>query len=232
MAQQTNLEKINFLVSHAKANLNLCVAAYQIIEKTSIEDRPALMETFIRGFKNTRTDESIEIPEVFNEETEHAYTRRYQRIVDGHLEEFLNAGFSKEDFYAELTNYIMTDKNLLDDGARAFAIFDCCIDKRLPYACVDLTSGLRMENEEYAACVEQLVEDIDRVNYILNANLQQKTERASLLLRELDSCDDFKKKTVLMATILNRYDADAIRKALLQIKLSSNPTLADLLSDD
>lgn len=84
----------------------------------------------------------------------------------------------------------------------------------------------------YAACIEQLVEDIDRVNYILNANLQQKTERASLLLRELDSCDDFKKKTVLMATILNRYDADAIRKALLQIKLSTNPTLADLLSDD
>ena len=232
MAQQTNFEKINFLVSHARANLNLCEAAYQIIEKTSIEDRPTLMETFIRGFKNTRTDESIEIPEVFNEETEHAYTRRYQRIVDGHLEEFLNAGFSKEDFYAELTNYIMTDKNLLDDGARAFAIFDCCIDKRLPYACVDLTSGMRMENEEYAACIEQLVEDIDRVNYILNANLQQKTERASLLLRELDSCDDFKKKTVLMATILNRYDADAIRKALLQIKLSTNPTLADLLSDD
>ena len=232
MAQQTDFEKINFLVSHARANLNLCVAAYQIIEKTSIEDRPTLMETFIRGFKNTRTDESIEIPEVFNEETEHAYTRRYQRIVDGHLEEFLNAGFSKEDFYAELTNYIMTDKNLLDDGARAFAIFDCCIDKRLPYACVDLTSGMRMENEEYAACIEQLVEDIDRVNYILNANLQQKTERASLLLRELDSCDDFKKKTVLMATILNRYDADAIRKALLQIKLSTNPTLADLLSDD
>ena len=57
----------------------------------------------------------------------------------------------------------MMDKNLLDDGARAFAIFDCCIDKRLPYACVDLTSGLRMENEEYASCVEQLVEDIDRV---------------------------------------------------------------------
>ena len=38
MAQQTNFEKINFLVSHARANLNLCVAAYQIIEKTSIED--------------------------------------------------------------------------------------------------------------------------------------------------------------------------------------------------
>lgn len=229
MVQQTNLEKINFLVSHAKANLNLCVAAYRIIEKTSIEERPILMETFIRGYKNTRTDESLEIPEIFNKETEHTYFRRYQRIVDGHLEEFLNAGYSKEEFYAELTNYIMTDRNLLDDGARAFAIFDCCIDKRLPYACVDLTSGVKMENEEYAAYVDRLGDDIDRINYILNANLQQKTEKASLILRELEACDDFKKRTVMLATILNNYEADAFRKAL---KLSLYPTLTDFLSDD
>lgn len=229
MVQQTNLEKINFLVSHAKANLNLCVAVYRIIEKTSIEERPILMETFIRGYKNTRTDESLEIPEIFNKETEHTYFRRYQRIVDGHLEEFLNAGYSKEEFYAELTNYIMTDRNLLDDGARAFAIFDCCIDKRLPYACVDLTSGVKMENEEYAAFVDRLGDDIDRINYILNANLQQKTEKASLILRELEACDDFKKRTVMLATILNNYEADAFRKAL---KLSLYPALTDLLSDD
>ncbi len=232
MVQQTNLEKILFLVSHAKADLNLCVAAYQIIEKTCKEDRPVLMETFIRGFRNTRTDDSLEIPEVFTEDIENAYVRRYQRIVDGHLEEFLNARLSKTDFYAELTNYIMTDRNLLDDGARAFAIYDCCIDKRLPYACVDLTTGLKMENEEYTDCIEQLTDDIDRINYILNANLQQKTERASLLLRELEACEDFKKKTVLLATALNYYEADAYRTALLQMRLSADSSLADLLSDN
>lgn len=232
MTQQTNLDKIKFIVAHAKANLNLCVAAYQIIEKTNIEYRPVLMEAFIKGFKNTRTDESIEIPVVFDAEKEQAYIRRYQRIVDGHLEEFLNAGYDKEEFYIELTNYIMTDKNLLDDGARAFAIFDCCIDKRLPYACVDLTSGLQMENEEFAKYIEQLGDEIDRINYILDANLQQKTERASLLLREIDTCESYKERTVLLATILNRYESDALRKALLQIKLSSDPDFADLLSDD
>ena len=126
----------------------------------------------------------------------------------------------------------MTDKNLLDDGARAFAIFDCCIDKRLPYACVDLTSGLQMENEEFAKYIEQLGDVIDRINYILGANLQQKTERASLLLREIDTCESYKERTVLLATILNRYESDALRKALLQIKLSSDPDFADLLSDD
>lgn len=40
-------------------------------------------------------------------------------------------------------------------------------------------------------------------------------------------------KTVLLATILNRYDADALRNALLQMRLASaNSDLADLLSDD
>ena len=225
MAQKTNMEKIRFLVSHAKADINLCVAAYQILQKAEEKERPALMEAFIRGYKTTQTDESFEIPSVINDETERAYMRRYQRIVDGHLEEFLNAGYSKDDFYAALTEYIMTDKNLLDDGARAIAIFDCCIDKRLPYACVDLTSGVQMSDEEFKLYLGSLEEKIDKINYIINANLEQKTERAALLLREIDCCKDFKEKTVLLAAVLNRYEADALRKALLQIQLAS-------LSDD
>lgn len=232
MVQQSNLGKINFLVSHAKADINLCRAAYQLLSKADREERPVLLEKFIRGYRSTKTDATLDIPAIFNDEMEHAYMRRYQRIVDGHLEELLNAGFSVEKFYIELADYIMSDKHLLDDGARAFAIFDCCIDRRFPYACVDLTSGIQMENEEYARYINILENEIDRINYILSANLQQKTERASLLLEELDNCDDFKKRTVLLSTILNRYDADAFRKAMLQIKLASNTSLEDLLSDD
>lgn len=232
MLQQSNIKKINFLVSHAKADINLCAAAYQLLSKTDREERPLLLEEFIRGYRNTKTDETLDIPSIFNDEMEHAYMRRYQRIVDGHLEELLNAGLSVEEFYSELSEYIMDDKHLLDDGARAFAIFDCCIDRRFPYACVDLTSGIKMENEEYARYIADLQETIDRINYILSANLQQKTERSSLLLKELENCDDFKKRTVLLSTILNRYDADALRKAMLQIKIASNSSLEDLLSDD
>ena len=232
MAQQTNMEKIKFLIEHAKQDINLCVVAFQIIEKASEEEKTFLLEAFIHGYRYTRTDESLEIPIVFSDEMEKAYLRRYQRIVDGHLEEFLNAGYSKEDFYRELVSYIINDKNLLDDGARAFAIFDCCIDKRLPYADVDLTSGIRMENDEYSMYVEQLEENIERVTYILNANLQQKTERASLILEELEKCNDVKEKTVLLATVFNRYEAEAIRNVLLRAKRSADPTLMDLLSDD
>ena len=234
MAQQTNLEKIKFLIAHAKQDINLCAVAYRIIEKASAEEQPILLEAFIRGYRYTRTDRSLkeEIPVVFSDEIKTAYLRRYQRIVDGHLEEFLNAGYGKEEFYTELVHYIIHDKNLLDDGARAFAIFDCCIDKRLPYADVDLTSGVKMEKDEYSMYVEQLEDNIERVTYILNANLQQKTEQASLVLEELDKCDDVKKKTVLLATVFERYEVEAMRIAHLRAMLSANPSLIDSFPDD
>ena len=47
-----------------------------------------------------------------------------------------------------------------------------------------------------------------------------------------EMCIRDRERTVLLATILNRYESDALRKALLQIKLSSDPDFADLLSDD
>ena len=190
MAQQTNYEKIEFLASHAKADINLCVAAFQIIRKAEEEEQSKLLETFIYAYKYEKSDECLEIPAVFTDEMEKAYSRRYQKIIDGHLEELLNAGYHNERFYKELAKYIVYDKNLLDDGARSFAIYNCCIDMRLPYADVDIASGVRMDNEDYVKYIEQLGENIERVNYILNADLQQKTERASLVLKELENCDD------------------------------------------
>lgn len=59
MAQQTNLEKLHFLLSHAKPDINLCVAGYQIISKVGEEEQPELMEAFIRGYRNTKTDGSF-----------------------------------------------------------------------------------------------------------------------------------------------------------------------------
>ena len=227
MTLQTNLDKIRFLVSHAKQDINLCVAAYQIIQKASVDERSVLMEEYIRGFKKTKTDESFEIPIVFNDEMLRIYVRQYHRIVIGRLEELLNGVYSKEDFYSKLTDYIMTNDNLKNDGARAFAILACCLDARLPYACVDLSVGLKMDNEEYSRIINQLEDKIERIHYILNAIIHQRTEQASILLKELDSIEDTKQRTVLFVTILSLTESKAIEKTLLKMKLASDPDLMD-----
>lgn len=229
---KNELEKLDFMIAHAKADINLCAVVYKLLEGMELDDQASLFEHFVKGFREISTDGNLDIPEIITDDKKEYLMRKYQRIVDGHLEEFLNTRpiLTKKDFYKELINYIMNDRNLGEDGAREFAIFDCCIDKRLPYAEVDLESGIRMDNQEYRECVEAIDGDtMDRIKYILSANLEQKTERASLLIREIDKCSDEKTKTILLATILNRYEADAFKTAALAGRI--RPSLADLLSD-
>lgn len=232
MLQQSNLDKIELLVNHAKSGINLCVAAYKVILNSDVEEQPKLLKEFIRGFKNPKRIENLDIPEVFDDDLERAYKKRYQRIIDGRLEELLHAGLSKDAFYVSLAKYIMTDENLLDDGARAFALFNCCIDKRLPYACVDLSKGLSMDQDDYSRYLDELEDDIERINYILNANLAQKTQEASLVLQELDNCDDYKKRTMLLTAAFRAYEVESLRKTLLSMKLLQDPAIRDLISDD
>lgn len=228
---KTELEKLDFMISHAKADINLCAVAYRILTTVDKSDQARLMEHFIKGFKETSTDGSVDVPVVISDEQKEYLTKRYQRIVDGHLEEFFNARplLTKDEFYEELTNYIMNDRNLREDGAREFAIFNCCIDKRLPYAAVDLEAGVRMDNEEYKERLDLIGEDIlDNIKYILNANLEQKTERASLLLKEIDEITDERQRAVLFSTILNIYENKAIRNARLASRLGSLGSLAEI----
>ena len=164
MSKTNNLEKIQFLCEHARSDANLCAAAYQLISKAPHEEQAVLLERFIRCYHQNKNENTIVIPQLFDEKLKTIYMHRYQTIVDGHLEELLNLGMSKKDFYEELVNYILTDRNLLDDAARAIAIYDCCIDRRLPYAQVDLNAGMKLENKEFAECVKMLGEEsLDKV---------------------------------------------------------------------
>lgn len=233
---KVELEKMEFMVSHAKADINLCAVVYRMLCGVDSEEQAELLARFIKGYQETATDGSVDVPIVISDEQERYLTRKYQRMVDGHLEELINTRpiLSKQEFYEKLTDYIMNNQSLRDNGAREFAIYDCCIDKRLPYAPIDLESGLRMENDEYKECIEAIGDEaMERVKYIMNANLEQKTERASLLLREFDSIKDKKMQTVLFATILTIHENNVLRaaaRAALARKLDSS--LSDLLGDE
>lgn len=161
MKQLTYLDKINILAVHAKKNINLCAAAYQIIEKASKEEQPVLMEAFIRGYKRSRLSGIIDIPIVFENATRMAYQKKYQAIIDDFIDSLFIRWLDKENFYIELTNYIMTDSQLMDDGARAFAIFYCCIDRHFPYSYCNLTLGGE-DLEDSLTLWDRMNDDISR----------------------------------------------------------------------
>ena len=142
-------EKMNFLISNAKANVNLAAVCFQLIKSAPVDERPKLLEDFFVGYKSTPTTGELKLPITISDEEERKYMIRYGKLVDTHMEELQKQNLSEKDFYAQLWTFICESPVLPNDKARIIALFDCAIDKRLPYFKLDRDRVLSMENEEY-----------------------------------------------------------------------------------
>lgn len=221
-------EKMNYLISHAKANINLVSVCFQLINSAPKEERPKLLETFFLGYKTIPTKGDLSIPETIGKDEELKLMHRYGKVVDAYLEELQEQGFETHEFYSQLWDYISSSPVLPNEKARIIAMFDCAIDKRLPYYRLDRSKTLSMENDEYKAIQEAIGnETFAKMKYILNINFTQKTERASLIVQMLDSFTDYKARCVFMTRIISHFEEEMMRT-----RLQGMPGLLDLLSDE
>jgi len=180
-------EKMNYIIAHAKANVNLAAVCFQFMKSASPGERPQLMEEFFVGYKSTPTDGELLIPQTISDDEEHKYMLHYGSVVDAYMMELQDQHPSEKDFYTDLWNYISESPILPNDKARVVALFNCAIDKRLPYFKLDYEQVLSMENEEYKAVADQIGEStFSKMEYILNAEFEQKTEQASLIVQMMD----------------------------------------------
>lgn len=99
------------------------------------------------------------------------------------LELLLKANPEEPDFYRDL--YELTRNPIFSTfEAKSFALHWILIDKRIPY--FKLPQGLRMTNDDWDRLREKLHLECALIRFILNAELQQNSERADLLLQVLD----------------------------------------------
>ena len=70
-----------------------------------------------------------------------------------------------------------------DHAAKTFAFYYILIDRRIPY--FELTEGYLMENDAFKRLYHDYAEEVCKIRYILSTDMKQKTERASLVLKEL-----------------------------------------------
>ena len=99
MAEKTNREKLQFIVSHAKADANLCAVAYQIIKGSVPKERAAILEEFVTGFRGTPTDGSMKLPTVITKAEERSLMERYSSYVDQKIEELIEENLEAHEFY-------------------------------------------------------------------------------------------------------------------------------------
>lgn len=110
-----------------------------------------------------------------------------------------------KEFYARLWSTI-TDNNamLSDTDDIIFAIYRIWRSDCIPY--FELEDGIRMTNDQFRDIAQKNKAKIKKVNYIIGAPLEQRTETGSLLLRVLSECETEAEKAVIMAQILGRVE--------------------------
>lgn len=74
-------EKMNFLISNAKANVNLAAVCFQLIKSAPVDERPKLLEDFFVGYKSTPTTGELKLPITISDEEERKYMIRYGTII-------------------------------------------------------------------------------------------------------------------------------------------------------
>lgn len=212
MVEKTNIEKLRFIISHAKADSNLCAVAYRIIKDSRQEDRAVILEDFIKGFKNTPTDCTMELPTLISKDEEKKLMEKYGKYVDQKIDELIDESLEETDFYTRLAEFIVSDDMLQDGMAGAIAIFDCAVDRRFPYHFVDVSNVLTMEQERYQEIVAGIGEEkLEQIESALTYSFNQKTEKASLVLSLIDAREDYEERVIMMSRVLSYFDCEIIK---------------------
>lgn len=217
-----NEEKIKELCSTASADVHLCRVAYTVIDNAPEEEKASLLEAFIIGYKSTPTDHSLVLPRFMDIMECERIRHKYGRQVDKRMMALQNMELSEKEFYDKLWRYISTTQFLPNFEARVVALFNCAIDKRLPYFTIDRSSALTMEQEEYETLLASIGEkNLGRMEYILQADFHQKSEQASLIVKMMDSLESFEERTVFLARLISHFHTERLKDLMAMAEARS-----------
>lgn len=214
------LKKMNaFLSSADGSTFNICAQLYEIIKYGDVKIQPRLFEQAIILYEDVESDESINVPVSPFEIQKTALKEQYGNLVNSFIAFFVQQKYSCEDFYNYMWNTLQDNVFFPDKAAKVFAFYYVLIDRRVPY--FELSQGYLMTNESFKLLYRKSANELHKVRYILSTEMKQKTERASLVLKELgidipDSAapvevvTEYEKKVMIMVEVLkNRRESNA-----------------------
>lgn len=193
--------------------INTCFTLYKIIERANPADKGALIQHAAEGFDSAESSEEIEIDSFINATEEKQLQEKYGDLVDEMLKLLLDENPPEDQFYQALGDLLL-NPILRDEKSRAFALYYFLIDKRLPY--FHLESGLRMSDEDWRITNQRLSKQKTKIRFILATDFSQRSEKADLLLKELDAVERHEERVTLLGYIVHESGDGVGRMALLQ----------------
>lgn len=230
MADKTNREKLRVIVSHAQTDVNLCAVAYKMMKACDSEERAQVFEEFIKSVRRDESDGSMKLPVVITKREEANLMSRYGSYVDQKLEQLLKENLEEGEFYVKLTDFIFNDEMLQDGKAGSIAIFDCVIDKRLPYHKLDTTSAITMDNDQFAEVMKSIGDEaLEAIDSAMSHDFDQKTERAGVVLSLIESRERREERAAMLIRAFSYYEKQIIQLHERELK---RKLLRELMSDD
>lgn len=204
MAERKSCDKVKSAIEEALRvlegeQIDICYHIYKLI--SSVEGKePELLRFFYENSEMIESSDEERVEVMFSEGERRSLEECYGKMVNGLLEATLRKKLPVEEFYQALWKAIAENPVLEDEKEKVFAVYYIWIDVRIPY--FELEQGIKMSNADFMEITKKRLEDIKRIRFIMTAPLEQKTERASLLLKMLEGVPDEKERTVLMAQIM------------------------------
>lgn len=208
-------EMIEFLSSVDGSQFNICAQLYEIILKGDAKDRAKLFNEAVLRYEYIESNESISAPISKFESQKATLKDLYGKLVNTLIDLFVQRKESSSVFYENMWNTIQNDTFFPEQGAKVFAFYYILIDRRIPY--FELADGYKMDNDTFKRLYRDYAEQVCKIRYILSTDMKQKTERASLVLKELgidipaedvpdDVWHEYEKKLIIMVEVLKGKD--------------------------
>lgn len=204
MAERRTVEEVKSAIIDTLKTLegeriDVCYRVYELI--TSIEGKaPELLRFFYENSEMLDSSEAVRAESVISDEERRTLEEDYGKLINSTLEAIIRKKLTVDEFYRTLWKTIDENPIFEDEKTKAFAVYFIWIDARVPY--YQLEPGMKMSNDDFFEIIRKKLDDIKKIRFILTAPMEQRTERASILLKLLNDCNDEKEKTVLMAQIL------------------------------
>lgn len=192
----------------AGSKIDRASAVFQIIQQAPTKDRAAMLRTTCEtwdSIEGNNVNGSLPLESMITDSELEVLKKQYGKMVDSFLEGIISANPSEEVFYQQLWDVLSNSILLTDPKAQYFALYWVLVDSRIPY--FFFGEGLSMSDEQFKLVNRRLYLQRARIRFATKRSFDQKTQRASVLLQELDSVSG-EDRVVLMANLIDYLQAD------------------------
>ena len=153
-------------------------------KEIEIDKQIELFQYVCENFGLNESDEEYKIePSPYKAEKDEL-KKQYGQIVNSILKSCLKENLEKKEFYTKLWRSIVESFMFSDEKSKVFALYYIIIDKRIPYFQLDNECKYSLANDKYKKMRNKYKQDTLKIRFILGAEFEQKTEKASTLLNE------------------------------------------------